>query len=144
MLRNHEDLTTEKFTDMWNRLIDLGTGGQEIMAVWIAKEELRRLLTLARTHPTRTQISQQLFRFYTWCADTDITELHRLATTIDTRWPQIEAFLHTGITNATSEGVNRVIKLEARNAYGFRNPTNQLLRLRCATTRSTRRQAKPG
>lgn len=141
--RNHEDLTTEKFTDMWNRLIDLGPAGQEILTAWIAKEELRRLLALARTHPTRTQISDRLYRFYTWCADTNIPELRRLATTIETWWPQIEAFLHTGITNATSEGVNRVIKLEARNAYGFRNPTNQRLRSRCATTRSTRRQTKP-
>lgn len=38
----------------------------------------------------------------------------------------------------------RVIKLEARNAYGFRNPTNQRLHSRCATTRSARRQIKPG
>lgn len=142
--RNHEDLTTEKFTDMGNRLIDLGPGGQEILAAWIVKEELRRLLALARTHPTRTQISGQLYRFYTWCAETDIPELHRLATTIQTWWPQIEAFLHTGITNATSEGVNRVIKLETRNAYGFPNPTNQRLRSRCATTRRAQRHTKPG
>lgn len=27
----------------------------------------------------------------------------------------------TGITNAASEGNNRLIKLEARNAFGFRN-----------------------
>ncbi|MEU5725882.1 transposase [Micromonospora sp. NPDC047738] len=40
-----------------------------------------------------------------------MAELHRLATTIETWWPQIHAFLHTGITNAGSEGTNRVIKL---------------------------------
>jgi hypothetical protein len=28
----------------------------------------------------------------------------------------------TGITNATSESLNRLAKLEARLAYGFRNP----------------------
>ena len=48
--------------------------------------------------------------------------------TAQTWWPQIEAFLHTGITNATSEGTNRVVKLEARTAYGFRNPVNHRLR----------------
>lgn len=34
-------------------------------------------------------------------------------------------FLHTGITNAGSEGTNRVIKTIARDAYGFCNPGNQ-------------------
>ncbi|WP_413644776.1 transposase, partial [Micromonospora sp. RTP1Z1] len=42
------------------------------------------------------------------------------------------AFIRTGITNAGSEGTNRVIKTVARNAYGFRNPINQRLRTRCA------------
>ena len=41
-------------------------------------------------------------------------------------------------TNAKSEGINRVAKLTARNAYGFRNPANQRLRVRCATTRRGR------
>jgi hypothetical protein len=36
-----------KFTDMWNRLVDLGQAGEEILAAWIAKEELRTLLSLA-------------------------------------------------------------------------------------------------
>ncbi|MFG2039547.1 transposase [Dactylosporangium sp. NPDC048998] len=49
--------------------------------------------------------------------------------------PEILAFLHTGITNAGSEGTNRVIKTVARDAYGFRNPVNQRLRTRTATTR---------
>ncbi len=124
LLRNREDLTDEKFTDMWNRLIDLGQPGQDILSAWIAKEELRALLALARTHPTRHQISTRLWALYRWCADTAIPELHRLAATIEAWWPQIEAFILTGITNAASEGINRLIKLEARNAFGFRNPIN--------------------
>jgi hypothetical protein len=40
LMRNRDDLTGEKFTDMWNRLIDLGQAGGEILAAWIAKEEL--------------------------------------------------------------------------------------------------------
>jgi transposase len=144
LLRNREDLTDEKFTDMWNRLIDLGGPGHDILSAWIAKEELRALLALARTHPTRHQISTRLWAFYQWCADTTIAELHRLAATIGAWWPAIEAFLLTGVTNAASEGVNRLIKLEARNAFGFRNPTNQRLRSRCASIRATGRPAKPG
>jgi transposase len=144
LLRNREDLTDEKFTDMWNRLVDLGRPGEEVLSAWIAKEELRALLALARTHPTRHQISTRLWAFYQWCADTTIAELHRLAATIQAWWPAIEAFLLTGVTNAASEGVNRLIKLEARNAFGFRNPVNQRLRSRCASIRAALRSAKPG
>jgi transposase len=129
---------------MCNRLIELGRAGEEILAAWIAKEELRSMLALARTDPSRSQIAHRLHRFYTWCADTGIEELHRLAATIEVWWPQIEAFLHTRITNAASEGINRLIKLEARSAFGFRNPANQRLRSRCATTRRARRLAVPG
>jgi transposase len=67
-----------------------------------------------------------------------VPELKRLATTVEMWWPQILAFLHTGITNANSEGTNRAIKTVARDAYGFRNPNNQRLRTRCATTQKAR------
>nr|WP_233527414.1 transposase [Micromonospora craniellae] len=77
------------------------------------------------------------------CAASDLLELHRLATTIETWWPEILAFLHTGITNAGSEGANRVIKTVARDAYGFRNPENQRLRTRTATTRRHRGHLNP-
>lgn len=58
-------------------------------------------------------------------------------------WPEILAFIHTGITNAGSEGTNRVIKTVARDAYGFRNPENQRLRTRTATTRRHRGHLNP-
>jgi hypothetical protein len=44
----------------------------------------------------------------------------------------------TGITNAASEGINRLIKTDARGAFGYRNSANQRLRARCATTRRAR------
>ncbi|MER5901207.1 transposase [Streptomyces mirabilis] len=81
---------------------------------------------------------RSLYRFYRRCADADLPELQRLATTVETWWPEILAFLHTGITNVGSEGTNRVIKTIARDAYGFRNPGNQRLRTRCATARRAR------
>jgi transposase len=105
---------------------------------WIAKDLLRRVLALAGTGANRSVISQRLYKFYTWCADAQIPELERLATTITTWWTYIEAFIRTKLTNAASEGSNRVVKLDARNAYGYRNPANQRLRTRCATTRRAR------
>lgn len=114
-----------------------------ILAAWNAKEDLLDLLALARTQPDREQIARLLYRFYQRCAGSGLPELDRLASTVQTWWPEILAFLHTGITNAGSEGTNRVIKTIARDAYGFRNPVNQRLRTRCATTRKGRGYLNP-
>jgi len=143
LTRNHENLTERRFAKMWNTLIDLGDPGYDILAAYVAKEKLRDLLALARTQPDRRKISASLYDFYHWCAHTDLPEVKRLATTIEQWWPHIAEFIHTGISNATSEGINRVVKLEARKAYGFRNPENQRLRIRCATTRRTRGHLQP-
>ena len=142
--RNREDLTPKAFAKLWNTLIDLGEPGETILKAWIAKDKLRRLLALAGTGCDRSVISHRLYRFYTWCADAGIPELERLAATVSTWWPCIDAFLRTKITNAKSEGYNRVVKLDARNAYGYRNPANQRLRTRCATTRRARGCLDPG
>jgi len=128
---------------MVDDLAALGKLGADILAACNAKEDLLDVLALARTHPDRALIANRLHRFYTRCADSGLPELHRLATTVETWWPQILAFIHTGITNAGAEGTNRVIKTIARDAYGFRNPENQRLRTRCATTRRARGYLKP-
>ncbi len=114
-----------------------------ILSAWNAKEDLLDLLALARSHPDRAQVARRLHRFYTRCADAGVPELERLASTVQTWWPPILAFLRTGITNAGSEGTNRVIKTVARNAYGFRNTDSQRLRTRCATTRRKRGHLDP-
>jgi transposase len=113
--------------------------GFPILAGWNAED----VLATARTQPDREHVHRLLDRFYTRCAATDLAELHRLATTIETWWPQILAFLTTGITNAGSEGTNRVIKTVAPDAYGFRNPESQRLRTRTATTRRHRGHLNP-
>ncbi|WP_240124551.1 transposase [Streptomyces sp. MUM 136J] len=87
----------------------------------------------------RKRFSQIIPKFLTWCADSDIPEVRQLAVTVDRWWPEIEAFIDTGHSNAKSEGINRVIKLVARNAFGFHNADNQRLRTHCAArgSRST-------
>jgi transposase len=77
---------------------------------------------------------------YDWCArHEDIPELITLASTI-ARWEnEIVTAVTTGVTNATAESLNRLAELEARHAYGFRNPANQRRRVRIACTRGTRR-----
>ncbi|MFE4424862.1 transposase [Streptomyces sp. NPDC056817] len=138
LLRNREDLTDEQFATMWNPLLAEGKIGRILLTAWIAKESLRNLLALARTGADRHRIGHARWKFLTWCADADIPEVRRFAVTVDRWWPEIEAFIDTGHSNAKSEGINRVIKLVARNAFGFRNADNQRLRTRCVTTRRAR------
>ncbi|MCA1702737.1 MAG: ISL3 family transposase [Actinobacteria bacterium] len=137
LLRGRESLSGKAFTAMWNGLVDNDPTG-EVLAAWIAKEELRALLATAKTGAIRSDISHRLTRFYTWCANAEIDELTRLAGTIEAWWPEIEAFLQTGITNAATEGTNHLIKDAARVAFGFRNLDNQRRRVRYACTRRQR------
>jgi len=144
MLRhNIENLDPEHLAVIIETL-DGDGDGQQIAAVWIAKEQLRALLALraTRTHvtPAPSQVRDKLASFYLWCADhQDIPEIKTLATTIE-KWqqPVIDAVL-TGYSNAASESLNRLAKLEARLACGFRNPANQRRRVRIACTRARRR-----
>ncbi|MGW0828237.1 transposase [Streptomyces sp. NPDC002845] len=78
-----------------------------------------RLLATARTGADRHRIGHLRFGFLTWCADSDTPEVRRPTATVDRWWPEIAAFTDTGHSNAKSEGINRVIKLVARNAFGF-------------------------
>ncbi len=66
-------------------------------------------------------------------------ETTRLALTIDAWWPEILGFLQTRITNAGTEGTNRLVKDAARSAFGFRNLDNQRRRVRFHCTRRSRR-----
>jgi transposase len=129
LLRARERLTTGQFTRMWDEIQAQEATG-ELLAAWIAKEELRYLLSLARQHAPRSEVSSRLFAFYDWCARADVPEVTTLAKTIENWWPQILAFIDTGITNARTEATNRMIKDAARIAFGFRNLENQRRRVR--------------
>jgi len=94
---------------MWNECMDADESGQ-VIAAWIAKEELRGLLATAARGGNRADIAHHKYRFHAWCAQVDIPEVTALAETIETWWPEIEAFCRTRITNAGTEGVNRLIK----------------------------------
>ena len=147
LVRNLEHLSPDQFAKIIDTL-DRDRYGQEIAAAWIAKEKLRDALNLrARvtgSTPCERAVRDRLFSFYDWCTQhDDIPELVTLARTIS-RWEdEITAAVITGITNATSESLNRLAKLEARLAYGFRNPLNQRRRVRIACTRGYRRRSRP-
>ena len=92
----------------------------EIGAAWGVKELLRQLLAAPTPHDAR----HRLFRFYDAVLTADMPETTRLAETISTWWPAIDAFLRLRITNARTEGSNRVIKQLKRVGCGYRNQAN--------------------
>lgn len=147
--RNKEDLTPEQLDRLRTELEGTGTYGKQTYQGWQAKELLRDLLRLTFKHshvtPCRAAIAQARYTFQAFCAARPyLPELVSLAEAADEWWDGIEAYILTGITNAGSEGTNRLIKLDARLAAGYRNPANQRLRARAATTRKTRRRTKTG
>ena len=146
LVRNLEHLSPAQFTKIMDTL-QADPAGQEIAAAWIGKEKLRDVLNLrARvtgSTPCERDVRGPLFAFYDWCAQNDdIPELVSLAQTV-ARWEgEIVCAVLTGVTNAASESLNRLAKLEARLAYGFRNPANQRRRVRIACTRGRRRKSR--
>jgi transposase len=140
LLTGQERLRPAALSKMWTELLTHDPTGQ-ILAAWIAKEELRNLLASARGHAAPHVIRARLHDFYAWCANTDIPEVHRLAGTIDAWWPETLRFLKTGLTNARTEGINRLVKDVGRRACGFRNPRNHRRRVRLICTRRRRASA---
>jgi len=107
----------------------------ELGAAWGVKERLRMLLAARDRHT----IAHRLHRFHETVLAAELPEATRLAATVDAWWPEILAFLETRITNAGTEGTNRMIKDAARVAFGFRNLDNQRRRVRFHCTRQSRR-----
>jgi len=137
LLRARERLSAKSFTKMWNAII-VEDDSAQILSAWIAKEELRTLLSTVRLGGDAHLTRHRLRRFLAWCIDSQIPELLTLAATIDTWWPEINAFVQTGITNARSEGYNRLLKQVKRVGCGFRNRENSARRIRFHCTRNQR------
>jgi transposase len=137
LLRARERLSDRSFTKMWNAIVAEDDTGQ-ILSAWIAKEELRTLLSTVRVGGDAHLTRHRLHRFLSWCIDSQIPELLTLAGTVDTWWPEINAFVTTGITNARTEGYNRLVKQVKRVACGFRNRENSARRIRFHCTRKQR------
>ena len=97
----------------------------EVGAAWAVKELLRQLLQAhGPTRYNRHETAHRRTRFLAACVTADMPETTHLALTVMKWWPEIETFLELGITNARTEGHNRVIKQIKRVACGFRNQAN--------------------
>jgi len=127
---------------MWNSIVDEDPCAQ-ILTAYIAKEELRSLLATVRVGGDPHLTRHRLYRFLAWCIDSNVPELISLAKTVDAWWPEINAFVLTGITNARTEGYNRLVKTVKRSACGFRNRENSTRRIRFHCTRTQRAATQP-
>jgi transposase len=112
----------------WRRfttMLDTADPTGEIGAAWAVKERLRMLLT--EHEPSR--IRRRLAAFYEAAVDADLPEATRLAGTIQTWWPAILVALTERVTNARTEGFNRIIKQVKRAGCGYRNMINYQRRI---------------
>jgi transposase len=125
-------------------LADLGEHGRQIGAAWRAKELLRAVTGLSPNQTGVATTGHRLRRafeaFFTFCATIGATvpEITTLAQTISTWRTEIARGVLTGHSNAAAEGVNRLVKLVYRGAFGFTNVTHQQRRSRYTASRSTR------
>ena len=138
LLRGAERLTAEQRATLIAKLLTADPN-EDIAAAWIAKELLRELLSCTGRGGLRYEIHTALDRFYRFCAACTVPEVISFARTIEAWQAPIIAALQTGLSNARSEGYNRIVKHVGRIAFGFRNPENQRRRVRWACTRQSRR-----
>lgn len=138
LLRGAERLTDEQRTKLFEKLTSADPNG-DIAAAWITKELLRDMLACTGRGALPYQIRDALYRFYAFCAACRVPEIHQLAETIEIWQAPMILAIETGLSNARSEGYNRIVKHVGRIAFGFRTPENQRRRVRWACTRQSRR-----
>jgi transposase len=123
--RGHDHHTDTSWTRLLHGL-DLGDPNGEVAAAWIAAQELRLLYRLR--DPQRA--TQAFTRWLSFCADSEVPELHRLARTLDSWREELLARFTVGrVSNGPTEAINLLIKKIKRIGHGFRNFTNYRLRL---------------
>ena len=124
LLTGYEHLTvTQKAR--FNAALAAEDPTNEIAAAHAVKERLRLLLAEHEPHLIRSR----LYDFYDAAARADMEETTRLATTIDTWWPAVLVALTEDVTNARTEGFNRIIKQTKRVGCGFTNMDNYRRRI---------------
>lgn len=125
LLVGYDRLTEERFE--WIRsLLAVGDPDGEVGAAWLAKELLRAVYAAADEAHAR----RRLIEFWQYCAEADVPELTRLATTVD-RWHlEILAYHRTsGASNGPVENVHMLAEKIRRNSHGFTNHNNYRRRL---------------
>lgn len=138
LLRAAERLTDEQRSKLFEKLTGADPNG-DIAAAWIAKELLRDVLSCTDHGGLSYEVRDALYRFYVFCAACRVPEIRKLAATVSAWQEPMLLAIETGLSNARSEGYNRIVQHVGRIAFGFRTPENQRRRVRWACTRQSRR-----
>jgi transposase len=138
LLTGAEHLSAKQWR-RFTRMLDTADPTGEIGAAWAVKERLRMLL--AEHEPSR--IRWRLADFYEAVLDAQLPEATRLAGTVQIWWPAILVALTEQVSNARTEGFNRIIKQVKRTGCGYRNMINYQRRIltHIAVTRPQRSAA---
>lgn len=130
----------ERGRDRMMAALAVGDPDGEVAAAYLAKELLREVFAAVDLAHAR----RLLIVFFQWCADAEVVELNRLATTISAWRDEVLAYHTTGLSNGPTEAVNLLIEKVRRIGHGFRNFDNYRLRLllRCGVTWQTRPAAR--
>jgi hypothetical protein len=106
----------------WTRLLrglDAGDPDGEGAAAWIAVQELR--LLYRHTNPTRAAAT--FYRWLTFCADSAVPELQRLARTLGSwRNELLARFTVADVSDGPTEAINLLIKKVKRVGHGLGAP----------------------
>ncbi|WP_372446644.1 transposase [Nocardioides faecalis] len=111
--------------DRLERVLRTDDPTDEVGAAWGIKEQLR--LTLRSTTIAQARYLRRVFDLYVLAAQ--LPEADRLKKTIDSWWPEIEAFIDTRATNARTEAANVTIKHIKRTGRGYRSHANYRSRI---------------
>ena len=123
LLTGVENLTTKQ-RDRLEQLLDAETTGQ-VRAAWHVKELLRVLLN----QHGPDEIAAARTALHHTIADVQIPELTRLSHTLTDWWPALEVALRYQVSNARTEGFNRIIKQTKRVGCGYRSLNNYQRRI---------------
>ena len=88
--------------ETWRKVVDRLTAADsddEVAAAWHAVDLLRAMYAA----PDRDTAHRRLVAFYEWVVAVDVTEITRLATTIDPWQDEVLAFFDARATNAATE-----------------------------------------
>jgi len=104
LLTGRERLSDKNFAMMWNAIDE--DASAQILSAYIAKEELRTLLSTVRLGGKNPHLTRhRLHRFLAWCIDSNISELIAPVKTVDLRWPEIKAAILTGALQRPLRGL---------------------------------------
>ena len=124
LLTGAEHLSSKQRRRLW-ATFEACDPTKEVQAAWAVKERLR--LLLAEHEPSK--IRWRLADFYDAAVDAQLPEATRLANTVQTWWPAVLVALTQDVTNARTEGFNRIIKQVKRVGCGYRNLDNYQRRI---------------